>query len=94
MLTKAFRVFKKDVKKISLGIKLIDFVIFLRTLGWGFADPFFSIFIKTFHESYTAVGGLVSIMSIVSLFTLIPLLRLADKVKDASIMMDGEVFYL
>lgn len=94
MFTKVFRALTKDVKKISIGVKLIVFLIFLRTLGWGFSDPFFSIFLKDFSENYTIIGIFMSVMSLVSLLTLIPLMRLADKVKDASIMVDGEVFYL
>ncbi|MBN2087189.1 MFS transporter [Candidatus Peregrinibacteria bacterium] len=84
----------KDSKKIPLGVKLIVLVIFLRMVGWGFVDPFFSIFIQSFGESYTAVGAFVSLISVISLLVMLPLIRLADKVQDSRILQDGEIFYL
>lgn len=85
--------FIKDLKKIPFGVKLIVFVIFLRTFGWGFVDPYYSIFVDSFSESYTVVGLFLSLMGIVSFLTVIPLMRLTDKVKDAKIMQDGEFLY-
>jgi MFS family permease len=93
MSAKALKSVYEDVKRISFGVKLIVFLIFLRMLGWGFSDPFFSIFLKDFSNHYTIIGGFLSFMSVVSLLTVIPLMRLADKVKDATIMSDGEIFY-
>ncbi len=94
MLKKAFRYITKDIKRIPIGIKLIVFVIFLRTLGWGFVDPFFAIYLDGFSDNYTMIGAFVSFISVISLLTVIPLIRLADKVKDARIIEDGEIFYL
>ena len=84
----------KDTKRIPTGVKLIVLVIFLRTFGWGFVDPYFSIFIDSFSNNYTIVGVFMSLMSVISLLVTIPLMRLADKVKNARIMEDGEIFYL
>jgi MFS family permease len=91
---KSLKYITEDAKHISSGVKLIVFLIFLRMFGWGFSDPFFSIFLKDFSGQYTVIGGFLSFMSIISLLTLIPLLRLADRVKDTAIMSDGEFFYL
>lgn len=84
---------KSDTKAIPLGVKLVVLVIFLRALGWGFVDPYFSIFVSEFTGSYAGVGSLISIMNFTSLLAIIPLVRLADKVKDTTIMRDGEVMY-
>ena len=83
-----------DTQELPVGIKLIVFVIFLRMLGWGFVDPFYSIFIDSFSDSYAGIGSMVAIYNFASLFALIPLFRLADKVRDTTIMRDGEVIYL
>jgi MFS family permease len=82
-----------DVKKIPLGVKLIVFVIFLRMIGWGFVDPFFSIFIQEFSNSYTVIGSLEALLGVVSLITIIPLMRLTDRVKDSRIIEDGQILY-
>ena len=73
---------------------MIVLVVFLRMFGWGFVDPFYSLFLKTFTDNYTFLGVLGATHSFVSLLTIIPLVRLTDKVRDAKIMMDGEVMYL
>ncbi|MBU0578213.1 MFS transporter [Patescibacteria group bacterium] len=83
----------KDVRRIPLGVKLVVFVIVLRTIGWGFVDPYYSIFIENFSQNYTVVGLFMAILNMVSLFMLIPLMRLTDRVKDARIMEDGEILY-
>lgn len=82
-----------DARKFPLGVKLIVFVLFLRSFGWGFSDPFFSMFVETFSKNYTEVGTLISIMNFASLLAIIPLARLTDKVQDTVIMRDGEVLY-
>ena len=94
MLPKALKFAYDDIKQINTGVKLVVLVIFLRTFGWGFVDPFFSIFIDTFSKNYTAVGLMISLMGLISFLAVIPLLRLADRVKDTRIMEDGEIFYL
>jgi len=93
MLANALRYIISDTHRIPLGVKLVVLTLFLRTLGWGFADPFYSIFINNFSENYTIVGLFVSLTGIVSLLAIIPLIRLADKVQDIRIMENGEIFY-
>ena len=88
-----FHCLKKDHRSIPLGIKLIVLVIFLRALGWGFVDPFYSIYLNQFHENYTIIGLFASLLSFSALLATIPLIRLADKVKEAIIIGDGEVLY-
>lgn len=93
MFTKAFHYIKKDLHSIPHGVKLIVLVIFLRTFGWGFIDPFYSIYLKQFSENYTVIGLFTALMSFSALLAIIPLMRIADKVKEAIIIRDGEVLY-
>ncbi|MBN1258267.1 MFS transporter [Candidatus Peregrinibacteria bacterium] len=93
MLLSAFRYIISDANRIPVEVKLVVLVMFLRTLGWGFADPFFSIFINNFSENYTMVGLFVSLVGVVSFITIIPLMRLADKVQDTRLMENGEILY-
>jgi len=83
-----------DTHSMPIGVKLIVFTVFLRSFGWGFVDPFYSIFVNKFSGSYAGVGGLVSILELTSVIAIIPLMRLADKMKDTAIMRDGEVLYI
>ena len=84
---------KKDISLIPFGIKLIVFVIFLRSFGWGFADPFYSIYLYQFKEDYAVVGLLASVVSLSALLSIIPLMRLADKMDETIIVSDGELLY-
>ena len=89
-----FRKISSDTKALPLGVKLIAFVLFLRTFGWGFVDPFFSIFVSDFSGNYAEVGGLISIMNLASLVAMFPLMRLADRMRDTMIMRDAEILYI
>ena len=89
-----FRKITSHTKALPTGVKLIVFVLFLRSFGWGFVDPFYSIFVDTFTKNYTGVGSLISIMNLTSLLVMLPLMRLADKMKDTVIMRDAEVVYI
>lgn len=90
---KFLRKISDDARHFPLGIKLVVFVVFLRSFGWGFVDPFFSIFVDSFSKNYTGVGTLIAVMNFASLLAIIPLARLVDKVQDSVIMRDGEVLY-
>jgi len=79
---------------LPVGIKLICLVLFARFVGWGFIDPYLSLFVMDFGVGYTGVGVFFSLMYLVAIITVVPLLRLADRVKDARLMEDGEIIYL
>lgn len=83
-----------DTRSFSLSVKMVVFVMFLRTFGWGFVDPFFSIFVNGFSANYAGVGSLIAIMNFTSLLGTLPLVRLADKMKETAIMRDGELMYI
>lgn len=93
MFSKALHIFRKDYLSINLGVKLVVFVIFLRSLGWGFVDPYFSIYLNQFHQHYMMIGLFAALISFSSLITTIPLMRLADRMKEGPIIQDGELLY-
>ncbi len=83
----------KDYKDIPLGVKLLVLVIFLRAFGWGFADPFFSLYLNQFTTDYALIGTLSSIVAITALLAIIPLMRITDKIRETVLIQDGEVLY-
>lgn len=89
-----FKRLSDDTKVLPLGVKLVILTLFLRSFGWGFVDPFFSIFVDGFSQSYAGVGSLISIMNLTSLVAILPLMRLADRMRDTAIMRDSEVLYM
>lgn len=85
--------FKGELLLIPLGIKLVVLVVFLRSVGWGFVDPFYSMYLQQFYENYSAVGALSAILPFASLLMIIPLMRLTDRVQDTILIRDGEALY-
>lgn len=83
----------KDYRDIPFGVKLLVWAIALRAFGWGFADPFFSLYLNQFTEDYTLIGIFTSLVALSALITIIPLLRLSDPMKEATVVQDGQVLY-
>ena len=48
MFKTAWNHLTEDYKHIPLGVKLLVLMISLRSLGWGFVDPFFSLYLSQF----------------------------------------------
>ncbi|QQR84100.1 MFS transporter [Candidatus Peregrinibacteria bacterium] len=94
MFRRLFQRFSADHRAIPIGIKLIVLVMFLRSVGWGFIDPFYPFYLEQFHANYTLIGLLSSIIWIASLLTIIPLMRLTDRVRETTLIHDGEVIYM
>lgn len=92
-MTNFLKLIRRDFRSISFSIKLIVLVIFLRSMGWGFIDPYFSIYLRSFTEDYILLGILGSLISFSSLLVFVPLIRLGDKVKDVIFVRDGEFLY-
>jgi len=84
---------KKDFYTIPTGVRLIVLVLFVRAIGWGFVDPFKSFYLTQFYESYTFVGLLTSIFSFSALLAIIPLMKLTDRVRETTLISDGELLY-
>ncbi len=93
MFSRALNNFRKDIHVIPVGIKLAVLVIFIRTIGWGFVDPFYSLYLNQFTGNYTLIGSLTSVYSFSALLAIIPLMRLTDRVKDTTLISDGELLY-
>jgi MFS family permease len=94
MFKSAWNHLVSDFKDIPLGVKLLTFVISLRAFGWGFVDPFFSIYLNQFTPDYTLIGLLSSIVAFAALITIIPLMRITDRIQERVLIQDGQVLFL
>jgi MFS family permease len=94
MFKSAWNHLVKDYKDIPLGVKLLVLIIALRAFGWGFADPFFSLYLNQFTPDFALIGTLSSIMAFTALITIIPLMKITDKIQERVLIQDGEVLYL
>jgi MFS family permease len=94
MLTRFWNHLVKDYKDIHTGVKFLVLVIFLRSMGWGFADPFFSIYLDQFTHNYALIGLLTSLVAFTALLSIVPLMRLSDVIQETVVIQDGETLYL
>ena len=87
-------VFPKEVSKLPRHIKIVSLLVFIYYLGWGFIDPFFSIYIKSKLGSYAAVGYIAGALPLLSILWSIPVGKLVDIMSKQRIIKIILVLYL
>lgn len=75
-----------------MGVIVIAMSIY--TFGWGFVDPFFSIYLKTFSENYVTVGWFHTLSMFVAFLVLIPLSGLLDRRQHIRIIQGARLGYV
>jgi MFS family permease len=61
--------------------------------GWGFADPFLSLYLKEFTDQYTVIGFLFSLMSVVMISMLFIVGPLLDRCRHQTLIDGAKVGY-
>lgn len=80
----------KEMLNMPFGIKIIAFIVFLYTLGWGIVTPFLPIYYKSVLGSYTAVGIVTALLPLFSLLVDIPaggIINRVSKIKTMRLML-------
>lgn len=73
------RIVKGDVHHLPPAIKTTVVAASLYTFGWGFADPFLALHLKSFSSHYATVGGFQTLSMCVGIVVLILLSGLLDR---------------
>ncbi|MBI5411599.1 MFS transporter [Candidatus Peregrinibacteria bacterium] len=84
---------KKDFSEISSSVKVMGLMVANKYIGIGLIDPFYALFLGSLTNNYTAIGGMVSLMGLVSLFAVIPFARVADHVRTKFVVWHGLQLY-
>ncbi len=87
------RIIKGDIRHLPAEIKMTIISISIYNLGWGFADPFFSVYLKLFSDSYAVIGFFVTLATITGALILIPLGDLLDRVRHSRLINSAKIIY-
>jgi MFS family permease len=77
-----------DIKRLPKIITLTVISFAFYNFGWGFADPFFSLFLAQFADSYALIGVLSTVFVATSAVFMIPVGDLLDRVRH-SLLING-----
>lgn len=80
--------FRSDITSLPKIITLTIASFALYNFGWGFADPFFSLFLAEFADSYALIGALSTVFVATSALMLVPVGDLLDRVRH-SFLING-----
>lgn len=85
--------FRKTLKDIPDGIKLVSWATAIRYIGWGSVEGLLPIFLYSFSKSYFGAGFLSSIYDIVFIVSLPFIGMLADRIAGKKTIILGLMFY-
>jgi len=79
---------------LPTSIKWTVASIAVYNLGWGFADPFFSLYLSNFSDNYSIIGFYITLQSLIGAVMLIPLGDLLDRVRHSVIINTSKFGYI
>ena len=71
----------KEVLSIQKPLRMIIASMAIYMFGWGFADPFLSVYLSTFADDYSTIGDYHSYGSIAALFVLFFIAELIERTR-------------
>ncbi|MFC1598333.1 MFS transporter [Patescibacteria group bacterium] len=87
------RVFRGDVRQLPRVIIFTIASIAVYNFSWGFADPFFSIYLSEFSGHYVTIGFFNTLATLAGALVLIPVGNLLDRVRHDKIVNFAKVGY-
>jgi MFS family permease len=93
-LRTATRVFQGDVRHLPRVVLLTIASFSLFNFSWGFADPFFSVYLSGFSSHYAAVGLFNMLSTLMALLVLVPLGNLLDRVAHGPLIAAAQIAYV
>lgn len=88
-----FAMVRGDARRLPRILVLTIISIGIYNFGWGFGDPFFSLYVKEFTDQYTVIGFLSSLMSVVMIVMLFFIGPMLDRCRHQTIIDIAKVGY-
>lgn len=88
-----FKVVKGDFQHLPRIVVLTILSISIYYFSWGFAEPFFSVYLGGFSDQYTTIGFFKSMATFTGLLILIPLGDLLDRVDHSKLINKAKLGY-
>ncbi len=87
-------IIKGDVRHLPSSIKWTVASIAVYTFGWGFADPFFSLYLNEFSDQYAVIGLYLMLATLTGALALIPLGDLLDRASHRTVITIAKAGYV
>ncbi len=87
-------IMRGDLRHVHRAAFLTIASIAVYNLGWGFADPYFSIYLSGFGDNYGLIGLFQTILVVVTVFTLIPAGELLDRTSHRTLVNGAKWLYV
>lgn len=92
-LMNMFQILRGDVRHLPPVIIFTVLSTAVYNFGWGFADPFMSIYFAEFSYDYAMIGWLQTLTMVVSVAMLVPVGDLLDRVNHQWLMIGAKIGY-
>ncbi|OGY86882.1 MAG: hypothetical protein A2233_05535 [Candidatus Kerfeldbacteria bacterium RIFOXYA2_FULL_38_24] len=89
-----FKIVRSDIKSLPKPALLMIVAMSLYTFGWGFADPFFSLYLDTFASDYALVGLFQTILNVVAVVLLFPVGAILDRANHYPLLIGAKIGYV
>lgn len=88
-----YRLMKGDVRHLPLIVKSSIVSLAIYFFGWGFADPFFSLYLNRFASHYEMIGWFHTVLMVAAIIILFPLGDLLDRARRSQIVNGAKFGY-
>ncbi|MCW1930460.1 MAG: MFS transporter [Candidatus Kerfeldbacteria bacterium] len=88
------QVFSRVVRATPTALLNVIIALGIYNFGWGFADPFFSQFLRTFSDHYTVIGLLAAVINAITIVMVIPVGGLLERISRRQVLDIGRLGYV
>lgn len=88
------KIIRRDFRSIPSSVKWVILMFSFWIFGWGFADPLFSLYLKSVIPNYAIIGILASIPNLMAMLFSIPIGNLEDHLDPNLILKYGLLGYV
>ncbi|MFH1426343.1 MAG: MFS transporter [Candidatus Kerfeldbacteria bacterium] len=89
-----YNILKGDIRHLPPVIVFTVISISVYQFGWGFADPFFSLYLGEFSSKYAVIGLFITLATVMGFIALIPLGALLDRISHHKIINFAKLTYI
>lgn len=92
--TTILKVFQGDIRRLPPVILFTVASVSIYQFGWGFADPFMSIYLDEFSASYAVIGLFITLSTVMGVVMLVPVGAMLDRVRHSTMIDAAKLCYI
>lgn len=87
-------IMRGDLRHVSRLVFMTIASIAVYNMGWGFADPYFSVYLSIFGDNYALIGLFQTVLLVITVITLIPAGELLDRTSHRTLVNGAKRLYV